>query len=491
MKHSMKNTLKAGPMALCLALMLTPLCHGQAAYTGPPHNVIYSNGYDSNGNDVFPELANTSYTDVIVNFLTVDVSMNPNCQFASQPYISPGDMQALHNAGKTVLVSFGGADDVNQNTGEDYTSEAYRGCYNGGVDNLASQIATFVTTNGFDGVDIDFEDTSAFQGNAGYDGVDFLTQLTDDLYSQLPQYQNIITHAPQTPYWQQGQGYTYEYPPYAQLYWNTATEIAWFNNQTYNNCISGGWDCNAGQKINNYINIVQNWQVDPEKLVVGVPVAYCGTTDNHTPPNCTGDGYIPLDNDPNGNDMRGVISALQADYALQFGGVMGWNYTFDLQYQSDYWGTAISGGLIQYQASWAGINDQTGLCLDSNNYNGTNGSVFTDRCNENISQSWQFRVNTIVDAQTGFCLDSNYAGQVYTGSCNGGNFQNWQFFGNTIRDRQTGRCLDSNYAGQAYTLPCNGGNYQNWDPPALPNPFISLASHRHHHRRSRASRSHR
>lgn len=238
------------------------------------------------------------------------------------------------------------------------------------------------------------------------------------------------------------------------------------------------------------MNIVQNWQVDPQKLVVGVPVAFCGTTDNHKPPNCTGDGYIPLDNDPNQNDMRNVIATLQADYALQFGGVMGWNYTLDLQYQSDYWGTAISGSLIQYQAPWAGINDQTGLCLDSNNYNGTNGSVFTDRCNENISQSWWFKGNTIVDAQTGLCLDSNDAGQVYTGSCNGGNYQNWQFFGNTIFDRQTKRCLDSNPAGQAYTLPCNGGNYQNWDPPALPNPFISQ-SRRHQHRRSRASRSHR
>jgi len=80
------------------------------------------------------------------------------------------------------------------------------------VDNLANQIATFVTSNGFDGVDIDFEDTNAFENAAGYDGVDFLTQLTDDLYSQLPQYQNIVTHAPQTPYWFPDQSYSYQYP---------------------------------------------------------------------------------------------------------------------------------------------------------------------------------------------------------------------------------------------------------------------------------------
>ena len=485
MKRSMKNTLRPESIALGLVLMLTPLCHGQATLAGPPHNVIYSNGADPNGNDAFPALANTSYTDVIVNFLTVDASVNSSCQFASQPYVSQSDMQALHNAGKTVLVSFGGADNVDKNTGEDYTSEGYQACYYGQMDSLANQIATFVTSNGFDGVDIDFEDTNSFQGQAGYDGVDFLTQLTDDLYSQLPQFQNIITHAPQTPYWLQN--YNYQYPPYAQLYWNSGNEIAWFNNQTYNNCINGGLDCSAGQKTGDFLNIVQNWQIYPLKLVVGVPVAKCATTDKHG--NCTSDGYIPLDNDPNSNDMRSVISTLQGGYPLDFGGVMGWNYTFDLQYDSGSWGTAISGGLIQYQANWVGIDLQTGLCLDSNNYNATNGSVFTDSCNGNRSQNWQFKVNTIVDAQTGFCLDSNYAGQVYTDSCNGGNFQNWQFFGNTIRDRQTGRCLDSNFAGQAYTQPCNGGNYQNWQPPALQDPFIpNLALPQ---LAERASRSHR
>jgi chitinase len=241
---------------LGLALILTTLCYGQANYQGAPHNVIYSNGSDTYDNDAFPEIANSDYTDVIVNFITVDASVSSNCQFTSQPYISPSDMQTLHNAGKTVLVSFGGADNVNQNTGEDYTSEAYQAC-SGNVDNLASQIANFVYANGFNGVDIDFEDSSAFNAGGAYDGVAFLTELTDDLYYQLSQApffeQNIITHAPQTAYWLDD--YNYPYPPYAQIFWNSGNEIAWFNNQTYNNCLNGGnTDCTATDKINNYTN---------------------------------------------------------------------------------------------------------------------------------------------------------------------------------------------------------------------------------------------
>ena len=331
------------------------------------------------------------------------------------------------------------------------------------MDNLASQIATFVTQNGFDGVDIDFEDTSGFDGTGGYDGVDFLTQLTDDLYSQLPKYQNIITHAPQTPYWLQN--YNYQYPPYAQLYWNSGTEIAWFNNQTYSNCLNGGnTDCTAQDKIADYVNIVNSDAVPPTQLVVGVIVAYCGTTDNNG--NCTGDGYIPF-NDPsgNGNDVATVISQLSADYQDKFGGVMGWNYTLDLQCDSGSWSQNVSSALEIIQPNWVGYNAQSGLCLDSN-YNAFNLNVYADGCNATQipSQSWNFRRDTLVDSGTGLCLDSNYSGNVYTDSCNGGNYQNWQFFGSAIRNRQTGLCLDSDINGSVYTDACNGGNSQNWFP---------------------------
>ena len=93
---AVKHSLKRGPIVLGFALMLlTTLCHGQALDFGPPHNVIYSNGVDSSGNDAFLEIASSDYTDVIVNFRDVD----SNCQLTPVPTVSQSDMRTLHNAG--------------------------------------------------------------------------------------------------------------------------------------------------------------------------------------------------------------------------------------------------------------------------------------------------------------------------------------------------------------------------------------------------------
>jgi chitinase len=444
--------LVAGP------LTLTPLCYGQsqANLQGPPHNVIYWNGDTSNGQ--LQTLASSAYTDVIVNFVVPDSNCNLSAGDPNNNGNLPGDIQnsiqTLHQAGKTVLVSFG-----------DGNSAAYKACYFNGppAPIVSGQLYSIVRNNGFDGVDLDFEDTSAFQGKAGYDGVAFLTEITNQLHDSLPQW-SIITHAPEESYWLQSevqtQGYIYPNPPYAEIFSNTGQNISWFNVQTYNDCYEDPYtDCTASQKVANYQSTVNNWGVPSLKLVVGVPVSPDAANG--------GDGYIPaLSGD--GNNMNSLIEQLEAEYPAQFGGVMGWNYLDDLNDDSGNWGQDIGYSLAGWQADWVGFNAGTTLCLDTSNYNANNGNVYTDTCNASTSQNWFFRVNTIVDRQTFFCLDSNYAGQVYTDPCNTGNFQNWEFFptyfGTVIFDRQTRLCLQDNN-GSVVTAPCDINNvYQYWGP---------------------------
>ena len=316
MKDTIKNTLKTRYIAL-----LAAACFGQANYAATPHNVIYWN----NDTTQLQTLASSAYTDVIVNF----VVPNSSCNLGSNGGLGSGmaaTIQTLHQKGKTVLVAFGGSN---------ATSTAYKAC-NRNIGNLVGQLQTIVNNNGFDGVDIDFEDDNGFNGK--YDGVNFLTQLTNNLYNALPQGHNLITHAPQTVYWtEKFKGYPN--PPYPLVFQNTQGSVAWFNNQSYNNCLNGGnTDCTAQQKFNSYRAIVR-LGVPPAKLLVGLPVAYCATTDNNN--QCNGDGYIPL-NTGSPNDVQILISELQGAYPNQFGGVMGWNYIDDVTYDSGNWGANIA-----------------------------------------------------------------------------------------------------------------------------------------------------
>jgi chitinase len=477
---ALTHTPKPGLAALGFALMLlTTPSYGQALFAGPPHNVIYWDGNSSN----LTQLVNSSYTDVIVSFVTPDQNcyVNPNLPPAGPQAGKLTDMQnsiqQLHSVGKTVLISFGGQSQIGGGSG--IPSGYYQACTNN-MQWLASQLAGIVSQYNFDGVDIDFEDTAAF-GEAPYpqlyDGIWFLDSLTTYLYWDLTSPHNIITHAPQTPYWtnkyNQYGTYPYQYPPYAYVYWTVGNYIAWFDNQFYNGgCYNSdgtpnpnGTDCTAQQKINDYQKILSSVGGMPSiMLVMGLPVSWCSTANNN---GCTGDGFLAA-YDPTGansNDVYTLISQLQQSYPNQFGGIMGWDFNQDLATQNWYyqgytWSSQVEQYLYSTQPGWYAYDFQTGLCLDSNSTGNSPNPVNTDSCAGLNSQYWQFSANSIVNQQTGWCLDSNPQGSVYTDPCNGGNYQNWQFFGYTIRNRQTGLCLDSN--GSAYTLPCNGGNYQNW-----------------------------
>jgi chitinase len=277
------------------------------ADTTPPRNVIY---FSSNANQIsLADIGNLPYTDVIIGFLVPNSNLklvgaggafNDNLQ---------SNIRALQNAGKNVLISFGGATFPAWPT----QSSAYQS-YARNVNGLVNQLFNFVTSNGFNGVDIDYEDDAGFTGV--YDGIGFLPALTSGLAQALPSGQNIITHAPQTPYWDSN----FHNSPYTQIWERVSNQITWINNQFYHN---PDYDQDAATKVFWYRNIVAI--TGSEKLLVGVPL------------DPSIEGFISLD-----DMIQNVIRPLQSNFGAQFGGTMGWEFAFD---QGGGWGMGIGQAL--------------------------------------------------------------------------------------------------------------------------------------------------
>jgi chitinase len=130
----------------------------------PPRNVIYVDR--KNSQISLAGIANVPYTDVILSFLYPDENFNLQL---TGPIFDDNltiNIQALQNAGKNVLISFGGALDTEDPN--DLLAQAY--LYWGGqggnnISGLVTQIVNIVVQYGFDGVDIDYEDNRGFMGN--------------------------------------------------------------------------------------------------------------------------------------------------------------------------------------------------------------------------------------------------------------------------------------------------------------------------------------
>jgi chitinase len=453
-------------------------------FIGPPHNAIYWWNHYNNPQTILQSLTSACdpkngpgpgsgcYTDVILS----SIFPNPNCTANSGygPLLEAGNfsgvisdlggyVQQLHAAGKTVLISFGGS-------GPNLTANSYANCYYNNMEGLVQAIVAFANQYSFDGVDIDFEDTTAFGYGPGnpssnnnlqqYDGVDFLEKLTSGLGQQLSFPQNIITHAPQTPYltsvYTANNGFSgYGNPPYAQIYYDVGQYIGWFNNQFYNQDCETNDTANstpqtscASTFLNDYQTIVSNTGLPPLLLVLGLSAC----------PSC-GSGWL------NYGDVTWLISQLQAQYRVQFGGVMAWA----ADDAPGNWNSEVWNALKTNQAKWYAYDDATQQCLDDNN-----GTVVVDQCAAKPSQYWQFSANAIINASTGNCLDAGNGD--HTQSCIPGDlYQLWQFFGNsnggaTIVSRHslygqlysqgTSYCLDASQTPPDF--PCNGNTYQSW-----------------------------
>ncbi len=290
--------------------------------------IYYSSSEDQQGNAVpLGNASNLPYTDVILGFLIPDPNDTTKLALdggASDPDGNlKTDIGTLHTAGKNVLISVGG-EIFPANATKGWRSLDWRN-FAGDPGGLVGLIVSFVQEYDFDGVDIDYEDDAGFIGK--YDGIGFLSALTSGLSQALPQGQNIITHAPQTPYWDPG----YYEAPYAQIWNRVGQQIAWINNQFYNNT---DYDKDAATKVSWYQKAASI--VGAEKLLAGVPLTASDA----------GEGYIAP-----GDMVQNVIEPLQAIFGSQFGGVMGWEFSSD---QGGAWANLIGQALGQQASSCLG-----------------------------------------------------------------------------------------------------------------------------------------
>jgi chitinase len=105
-------------------------------------NVIY---FSSNANQIpLAGIGNLPYTDVIVAFLVPDGNLNLYGAGGAFDDNLQSNIQMLQNAGKNVLISFGGAT---------FPSSAYQS-YAQNVNALVGQIVNFATSYGFNSVDM-------------------------------------------------------------------------------------------------------------------------------------------------------------------------------------------------------------------------------------------------------------------------------------------------------------------------------------------------
>ncbi|MFA8299954.1 MAG: glycosyl hydrolase family 18 protein [Hyphomicrobiales bacterium] len=266
-------------------------------------------------------IAELPYTHVNLAFILVDES-NPTTPKLDGAIASgtPGQLtdnvkkaiKTLQSKGKKVLISFGGAS---------MGSAVYKQIA-GKENELAVNLAKFVKDNKLNGIDIDWEDTAAFQGNAGYDGVAFLVNLTKALRKHLPNTTYFLTHAPQPPYLEKGSGMD----GYIQVMKQAGKDIDWLNVQFYNN---PPWSGSPDTIVKSYLEYCKLPNLSWEKLLVGLPVTQRDA----------GSGYIPVD-----DIVNKIIKPLQK--AKKMGGMMNWQYSSDIDYVwADKIGSAL--GLIK------------------------------------------------------------------------------------------------------------------------------------------------
>jgi len=198
---------------------------------------------------------------------------------------------------------------------------------------VATSLAQFVIDTNLDGVDLDYEDNDAM--NAGK-GEDWVIRCTTKLRSLLPA-NKFITHAPQAPYFMGSPQYVSG--GYVTVNTQVGRYIDWYNVQFYNQgdsaydtyttlfVQSNGWAVQTS--VSEIAKKCGNNATTLQKIVVGKPV---------TAGDASNTGYVAT------STLAGFLS--QAKSSLGWcGGVMGWQYSSDMQRTGNTWINTLAASL--------------------------------------------------------------------------------------------------------------------------------------------------
>jgi len=183
-----------------------------------PHFVVYSDAWVSGEDGPPPVSQINGYNVMALSFLLTNGAFDKAAEWASLSSSQRSTIkQQYENAGIKLIVSLFGSTDTPTTNGADPVA-------------TANTMAAWVKKYDLDGVDVDYEDLNAMNQQNG-EAEQWLTTFTQQLRTQLPQGQYILTHAPLAPWFSPG---AYASGAYLTVNQNVGNLIDWYNVQFYN-----------------------------------------------------------------------------------------------------------------------------------------------------------------------------------------------------------------------------------------------------------------
>ncbi|KAI8974525.1 glycoside hydrolase [Trametes punicea] len=264
-------------LASVSSVLAVPVNNGASSLvsraTAPsPAFVIYTDKFVSA--DVLPPATQLAgYNVVALSFLTLKGPVDQAGAFAALSADQRSAKKAEYSqAGINIIVSAFGATDTPTTSGADPVG-------------TANTMAQFVTANGLDGIDVDYEDLAAMNKGDGA-AEQWVTTFTQTLRQTLPQGQFILTHAPLAPWL--APNAQFAAGAYLTINKNVGSLIDWYNIQFYNQGLytdcDGLLNTSGGAFPGSSLFEIANNGVDLNKLVIGKPGSAADATNGFIDP---------------------------------------------------------------------------------------------------------------------------------------------------------------------------------------------------------------